>query len=371
MAAPPRARQGEVATLTGRPIIAGVAPFARSLSIRATTSDLWASLDALTANPSRLETLHSHKLSIAAKKRFAAYVSQAREYHGALAGIEPAAKPLVAYYFALNLTKAFLTSVEPSTTGGRLGHGVRPDVEKKKRYRIAQEGFQVGGAGVLRLLAERKGQRFCWSSGYRIQLIKAMEYLPEAFDLYRDAYGKTPRLLPIVDTYVLFGRVEGQKAAWLRVEADRNVLRERRVGPERLMKEARALGDRYRLVADAARETASYESTEFFPYGKKRSEILTKVCQLLDETIIGVQRYRSGSPKFLVLNVRPQLLSHEAMVFAVLHHLSDMVRYRPEIVELLRGSKHFWLFASWVDRACENFLLALAGRITQEEHGFG
>ena len=69
-----------------------------------------------------------------------------------------------------------------------------------------------------------------------------------------------------------------------------------------------------------------------------------------------------------MLSQRVQLLSHEAVTFAVLHHLSNMVRYRPRHVERLRGTQYFWLFTSWVDRASENLLLALASRITGEEH---
>ena len=58
----------------------------------------------------------------------------------------------------------------------------------------------------------------------------------------------------------------------------------------------------------------------------------------------------------------------ESLTFVVLLHLSNMVRYRPQQVEALRGSKYWWLFTSWVDRACENFLLSIASRISLEEH---
>ncbi len=69
-----------------------------------------------------------------------------------------------------------------------------------------------------------------------------------------------------------------------------------------------------------------------------------------------------------MLSTRTQLLSHEAVTFGVLHHLSNIVRYRPGDAEKLLLSQHSWLLTSWVDRAVESMLLNLATRITGEEH---
>ena len=69
-----------------------------------------------------------------------------------------------------------------------------------------------------------------------------------------------------------------------------------------------------------------------------------------------------------MLSPRQKLLSMEGVTFVLLHHLSNMVRYRPQQVESLRGGSYWWLFTSWVDRSCENFLLSMASRISLEEH---
>ena len=371
MAKPPKSRRGRTEASAGRPIVAGVAPFQRELSARATSADLWASLDALAADPSRLRETHQSSIDASARMRFTAYIEQAKEYYSAVAGMEPAAKPLIAYYFTLNLTKAFLTAVDPLTTSAELYHGLTPDPEHKQRYRFAQEGFKIKQDGVLRLLAERTGQGHCWSKDYRIQLKKALAYVPEGFDQYADAYGKHPRLIPVVEVSVLFGETEAGKAAWLRTEVSRNVLSQRKLGPEKLLTEAKAFGQRFRLVDDPGRpDCASYESRDSYPY-HRRSDALPAIGKLYDATLLVAQRYRRGSPKYIVQSVRPQLLSNEALTFAVMHHLSDMVRYRPERVAQLRGSRDYWVFASWVDRACENFLLGMASRIAGEEHSVG
>jgi YaaC-like protein len=368
MAAPPHARVGERAASAGRPIVAGIAPFLRSLPARATAADLWAGVEALTVEGDgreRLARRHGTRIDQPAHRRFAAFVRQAEQYYAAVGPLDPAAKPLIAYYFALNLTKAYLTSVDPTSTAGtRLGHGLGESFDEKRRYFFQHEGFRIQARGLFRDLAESTGQRFCYAANHRLRLIDLLPYLPEAFDLYADAADEAPRLLPIADAYALFGEKQG----WLRVEIDRNVLRQRGLGPETLLNRARIFGTAFHLVADADVPTASYESNDRYAYGNKRSEILEYLCDVYEQGLFACHRATAGGRRFIVLSERTQLLSHEAVTFAVLHHLSNMVRYRPQYVERLRGSRFFWLFASWVDRACGNLLLSLASRITREEH---
>jgi hypothetical protein len=367
VAAPPHAKVGERAASAGRPIIAGVAPFLRTLPARATSADLWAGVEALTVEGDgrkRLVTKHGAGIDENAHRRFAAFVRQAQQYYAAVGPLDPVAKPLIAYYFALNLTKAFLTAVAPaSTSGSRLGHGLRESVDERNRYFFQQEGFKIQERGVFRDLAERTGQRFCYAGGHRIRVVDLLPYLPEAFDLYADVADEAPKLLPVADMYAAFGDKQG----WLRVEVDRDVLRQRGLGPETLLRRAGIFESQFHLVGDPTVDTASYESNDVFAYGRKRSEILRHLCDVYEASLVACQRTAAGGRRFVVLSERTELLSHEAVTFAVLHHLSNMVRYRPQFVDRLRGARYYWLFASWVDRACENYLLSMSSRITREE----
>lgn len=368
MAAPPHAKVGERAASAGRPIVAGVAPFLRTLPARATSADLWAGVEALTVEGDgreRLAAKHGAVIDSNAHRRFAAFIRQAQQYYAAVRPLDPVAKPLVGYYFALNLTKAFLTAAAPpSTSASRLGHGLRESVDERTRYFFQQEGFTIQDRGVFKELAERTGQRFCYARGYRLRLVDLLPYLPEAFDLYADVADEAPKLLPVADAYASFGGKQG----WLRVEIDRNVLRQRGLGPETLLRRARIFESQFHLVTDPGLGTASYESNDRYAYGRKRSEILRYLCDVYEASMIACQRTSAGGRRYIVLSERMELLSHEAVTFAVLHHLSNMVRYRPQYVDRLRGTRYYWLFASWVDRACENYLLSMASRITREEH---
>lgn len=364
---PPRARAGIEGALAGRPIVAGIAPFVRSLSPRASTSDLWAAIDGAVAGElgfTRLEKTHQVVLDAKARERARAFVKQARQYYGAIGLLGPVAKPLVAYYFALNLTKVYLTVTDPTTTAAPImTHGLSQNVKPGQRYSFKREQFKLNSTGAFRLLAERTGMGFCWPNNHPLGLSDLMPYLPDGYAAYADATGEAPRLLPVDSVATLFG----EKSAWLRVEVDRNVLMQRNLGPERLLKASRAFGDRFRLV-DSDLPTASYESLASYTYGKKRSEVLGAVRRLYDCTLIASDRSFSGAARYLVLFTRDKLLSHEAVTFAVLHHLSNLVRYRPSDGERALSSSHGWLFTSWVDRASESYLLNLASRITGEEH---
>jgi hypothetical protein len=365
---PPNARVGAPGSVAGRPVYAGIAPFQRTVSARS-ASDLWASLEACAVENhglSRLETLHGLTISPAAHFRFRAFLHQARQYHVTIDAVDPVAKPLVAYYFALNLAKAYLTVVDPpSTEKDFLRHGLRQDFSRGQRYSFKRERFKVDGSGVFRLLAEQTGMRHCWSNNYSIGVSEVLKYLPDAFDLFADAEGRAPNLLPIHSADVYFSG--NRKTAWIRVEIDRNVLRQRNLSPERVLTAAKIFGGSFKLVASDL-PTASYESVDEWTYGKRRDEVLATLCTAYDSLIVGKERSFPGGRQYLTLSERSTLLSHEAVTFGLLHHLSNVVRYRPMDAERLRSTKYFWLLASWVDRASESFLLALASRITREEH---
>ncbi|MCP4308843.1 MAG: hypothetical protein GY788_29000 [bacterium] len=367
MAAPPKSRGGDPGRAAGRLVVAGVGPFERPLSPRSTPADLWASLDALAVDSTgveRLENRHGTHLDGEARRRFIAYVDQAREYYLAVPEVSPVAKPLLGYYFVLNLTKALLTAIAPvSTEPDRIGHGTSPRFERKQRYRIQQESLAVSQNGVFRELATRTGMRFRYSSGHKLRVLDLLAYLPDGFDLYADSAEEAPKLLPIARCYPLFGKKQG----WLRVEIDRDELKQRKIGPEDVPKRCAIFGQHFRLV-QSTEPTASYESINTSVYGKSTKEAAPALCQSFDEALIATNRTLAGARRFVVVSGRPKLLSHEAVTFAVLHHLSSMVRYRPQDVERLSGSRHYWLFSSWVERACENYLLNLASRITLDEH---
>lgn len=233
------------------------------------------------------------------------------------------------------------------------------------KLHFSQEQSKVKGDGAFRLLAETTGMGFCWPNNQIIRIKDLLPHLVDAEDLYADNLGQFPQLLEVASVDVLFAKKKG----WIKIDVARTTLRERGdVGPEALLTRASVFGRNFRLVQDGNDDTASYESIEVVEYGGGRIYSLADLCELFDRSLLVRRRGWQGGQTFVELSKRSELLSQEAVIYMVLHHLSNMVRYRPEQVEKLRESPYFWLFSSWVDRACENLLLSLASRITLEEH---
>jgi YaaC-like Protein len=367
---PPDARVGTSLSVAGRVVVPGAGSHERVLSPRVTMADLWASLDvAATAEGiKRTAAAHGASIDVPAGKRLAAYVAQASQYYKTLPALDPVAKPLMAYYFALNLTKAYLTVRDPPFTATKVGHGASDAYKPGQRYRFTQERVRIEAPGVLHKLAQSTGMGFCWNQGDELQLSKMVAYLAEGADLYSDAFGTKPKLLPIALTRIMRASSAGQNEAWIAVDVSRLLLKERGLSARGVLDAAKIFDDNFRLVFDST-------DTDSVTYESKQPTQFTKAVQALgplrtefDKALLLRNRSTGGGVDYIVLSDRPKLLSMEALTFVVLLHLSNMVRYRPQQVEALRGSKYWWLFTSWVDRACENFLLSIASRISLEEH---
>lgn len=277
-------------------------------------------------------------------------------------GMPAESRPLVAYYFALNLAKAFLTCADPAVTAGKVFHGLSDDFDRKTKYWFIHERTKVTTKGAFRDLARRTGLGYCYTRNHSLAIQKLAPYLAETADIYEDSVGEPPRLVPLnsIEVWSTGSNV------WLRIEVDRGELSRRSLGPQSLPEKAKVFGSRFKLV-QSDRPTASYES-EPLAYGGR--QILTKADELrecFDHALIHSNRGIAGARHLVVISDKTELLSQEAVTFAVFHHLSSMVRYRPEQVAKLADQKWFFLFSTWLPRAMENYLLALTSRILREE----
>lgn len=368
---PPDAREGTPIAVTGRPVVTGVGSHQRLLSPRASSADLWSSVEAAATGDGleRLGKLHGTAHDRAAVRRVAAYIHQARQYYDVIAQLDPATKPLPAYYFVLNLVKAYLTLVDPSVTSpAKVAHGASDASAPGQRYRFTQEFAKVSQSGIFRMLATRTGRGFCWPSGEKIQISRLSAYLVEGADLYSDALGTKPKLVPVAHSEVLSSGTGSARQAWLTVDVSRMVLEERGLTARSLLQGAAIFASQFQLVHDPSDvDTYTYESITPVPYSRI-GDVLVPLRAEFDRSLILRDRTAKGGVDHIVLSPRPELLSHEGVTFLLLHHLSNMVRYRPQQVEALRGGIYWWLFTSWVDRACENLLLGVASRFSLEEH---
>lgn len=325
----------------------------------------------------RLRDLHGAAIDDKAFQRFSAYLSQAETFYLSAETMPPESRPLVAYYFFLNLTKAFLTCVDPDLTAQRANHGLQDAFEKKSRYWFQHEAVKVGRptgttTNVFAELAARTGAGYCHPPGKELSIQKLAPYLVEAADILEDAVGTAPKLVPIESLRVL-GR-GGE--AWLRLEIEGGELRRRAVSSQQLAPRAAHFNTVFEAVAPDDRYHEVYESRDQWSYrtgrgGVNYARCAEDVIEAFERSLIHSNRGTTGARHLIVLSKRIGLLSQEAVAFLVMHHLSNMVRYRPEQVVKLGDNRWFFLFTTWVPRATENFLLALMSRMLREEVRIG
>jgi len=295
-------------------------------------------------------------------------LTQAETFYLSAQDMPPESRPLVAYYFVLNLTRAFLTCADPKVTSARMMHGLSDGFQQKRRYWFAHEQTKVSsvsGAATSTFaeLAKRTGAGFCHPAETLLPIQKLAPYLVETADLFEAAVALPPRLVPLRSVRVW----SGDGKTWLRAEVRRSELLRRALGPASLPMRAHHFGSVFRHI-DSDTPYVSYESKKAWTYGGKK--VLLRFADVrndFERSLIHVNRGSAGTRYLAVTSDRTDLLSQEAVTFAVLHHLSNMVRYRPEQVAKLAANKWFFLFTSWVPRAMENYYLALASRIIGEE----
>lgn len=366
---PPSALEGEPLAYKGRPVVAGVGSALHPISARASVADLWSTMDiAAAAGETAVQRVTRSKLTQAARGRLKSYVHQSRQYYEAVAGADPVAKPLLGYYFVLNAAKAFLTVTDEATTAPySVAHGIGQDNSHlASPYEFYQEHFAVQACGVFQALASKTGKGFVWRPG-AMKLSRLLPYLPESVDLYSSSFGLKPALIPIDKLSVNGAGTRPNRSAWLTVEVSRLALQEAGMSPRRLLASAAAFADTFSLVDDGNSGAATYQLRRPISYAAMPGP-MSALRAAFDRSLIVRNRSLSTRRDSVMISPHVDLVSSEAITFAVMLHLSNMVRYRPHHVEELRGGSHWWLFTSWVDRACENFLLAISSRIALEEH---
>lgn len=357
----------------GRAVVPGLAYPERSFSARASEEEIWAALE-IAGTPSGRRRVWAHhqgkSKDAAALRRFSAYLGQARTFYKAALAMEVLSRPLASYYAILNLAKAWLTVVDPTTTRGSLVHGAGDAYVAKQRYSFAQEQLEVRTQGVLSEIARRSGARFAYQSKKILPVAELSGYLCETHEEYENSIDRYPELLPIREMTVYRGEAEvngkATGALWLRAEIDRGLLKARKLNSKTLPKEAWHFNAVFSHVSSDMKDTLSFETSPV-AYGRNTTHALPGIAKAYETSLIHTNRIDGSARYFLVLSKRQNLLSQEAVTFAVMLHLSNMVRYRPEEVEKMAGERWSWLLSTWVPRALENALLTYGTRIVGAE----
>lgn len=372
MGRPPAAREGKPAVIKGIPLIAGLALRERRFTSRASAEELWSPLE-VSASLSGRKALCDSKYPAAderAQRRFSAYVGQARSFYLATIGIDVLSRPLLAYYAILNLAKAWITLCDPKTTEAKIFHGTADRYKSKSRYYFSQEQLSFEKSGVFAEVAKRSATGFFYAQRKDVAVAELAPYLAETHDEYEGSIDKPPKLIPLDALEVCRGTNLGSSGGqlWLRAKVSKDVLTARNISGSRLLDHAYHFGEQFEQVSIAGQDSCHVYETKPVSYkARNPTGAVPGLIEIFENSLIHVNRSAGTHRYFLVLEKLHSLLSQEAVAFAVLNHLSNMVRYRPDQVERLAAERWSWLLGTWVPRVIENGLLTYATRILDEE----
>lgn len=179
-----------------------------------------------------------------------------------------------------------------------------------------------------------------------------------------------PKLIPIAALEACKSADSGSAGGelWLRAKVSKDVLRARNISGSRLLDHAYHFGEQFDQVSVSGQDSSYVYETKPVTYkGPNPTSAVPGLIEIFENSLIHVNRSAGTHRYFLVLEKRQRLLSQEAVAFAVLNHLSNMVRYRPDQVERLAAEKWSWLLGTWVPRVMENGLLTYTTRILDQE----
>ena len=297
--------------------------------------------------------------------------SQARSFYLASVGLDVLSRPLLAYYAILNLAKGWITLCDPSTTEAKkIYHGTADQYEAKKSYYFSQEKLSFEKAGVFTEVAKRSATGFFYPKRKTVPVADLAPYLAETHEEYEGSIDQPPKLIPVEALEVFRGTNSGSSGGhlWLRAKVSKDVLTARNISGSRLLDHAYHFGQQFDQVSIAGQDSDHVYETKPVSYkGRNPTSAVPGLIEIFENSLIHVNRSAGTHRYFLVLENLESLLSQEAVAFAVLNHLSNMVRYRPDQVERLAAEKWSWLLGTWVPRVLENGLLTYATRILDQE----
>jgi len=285
--------------------------------------------------------------------------TQAKNFFDASEVLPIESRPLTAYYCCMNAAKALLAIKGPKTINfDNITHGVSSDRRQwGKSNNIKQAEVKFSGSGVLFELSKYLGEEACKKTYSVYDLMYNIPCIHRAFSI---TYGCPELFIPIRDINYIVDSTA--KKGWIQFKIDDryangNVLRYlpkhfenvtyNTDGACRMRHKKRFKWDRYDNMSERLETLKKY-------HGIMRKDLL----------------YIYGDTKLWYVKKEIPNNSHIikrnsiTLIFAVMHWLSELVRYNPEKFNKLMSTNQNWLIHEFVDNALNQFIDEISCEIT-------
>lgn len=313
------------------------------------------------------------------KFHYSFYWKQAKIFYNATKCLPLEATPLTAYYCMLNAVKAFLaykSKYIEDFVKNFTQHGLGEERNMEEEKKLENICVRRQDKGIFVLFGKTLEPNFdeIWKSGDNngISLKKLLYNLAFIHRAFITTYNQSrqnrmPELfLPVIAGQAPYYCKGNDNSLYLRVELDKNFF------PASAStiwgRWQKCISDKFRIdeeenfhllsVEGAKRNSNDSLNSKF----KTFNDVLRKEFQYI-RSDRRLWYLKSGSPtNHNIVNLNSMLIT-----MAVMHRMSEIVRYKPEQMQHLLGSKESWLLHEFLTLALDQFIDELAAEITGEE----
>ena len=271
-------------------------------------------------------------------------------------------RPLTSYYCCLNAAKTLL-SINGSETLNfdNISHGITSSRRQWKNSNIANAEVLFLGSGVLFELSKylrEDAQKKIYSV---YDLLYNIPCIHRAFSI---TFGCAELFIPIRD--VIFIVDSNQKKGWVQFQVD----------------ERYANGNSLRYVPSRYERVTYNNDSKYLLRAKKRfdwdihDQAKSRKLENLSKYHGSIRKdlfYIYGDTRLWYIKKEISINNHFirrnsiTLIFAVMHWLSELVRYNPQKFESLMKTKQNWLIHEFVDNALYHYIDEISCEITKVE----
>ena len=289
------------------------------------------------------------------------YWTQAKYFFNASECLPIESRPLTSYYCCLNAAKALLAiNGSASLNFDNISHGISSDRKQWKSNNIKDAEVVFLGSGVLFELSK---YFFEEASKKTYKVYDLMYNIPCVHRAFSITYGSPELFIPIRD--IKFIADTDLKKGWVQFQVDEKYANGNslRFAPSNYEKVIYNSGNSYLL--------RSKKRFGWDIHGDKSSrlEALSRYHGLVRKDILYI--YGDARLWYLKKNIttNQHILRRNSipLIFAVMHWLSELVRYNPGKFRQMMGTKQNWLIHEFVDNALYQFVDEISCEITKSD----
>ena len=295
-------------------------------------------------------------------KRALFYWEQAKSFYDASELLPIESKPLTAYYCCMNAAKALLAIKGPTTIdfNGTLTHGISSDRKQwGKSTNLKNAEVIFNASGVLFELSRYFNEEACKKTYTIYDLLYNIPCIHRAFSV---TYQCAELFIPIRD--IKFTVDTGIRKGWVQFQVDERYANGNslRYVPSRYEKDAYHSDDKHYIMRSRQRFKWDIHEKKM----QERIKILSDYHGKIRKDIL----YIFGDEKlWYIKKAIPQNQSiiqrnSVTLIFAVMHWLSELVRYNPEKFNQLMDTKQNWLIHEFVETALYQYIDEISCEIT-------